>query len=186
MGKNEQRAHDIVQEYEVMQNVGDLIHYPQLQLNRLRTLIAVALDKEKRRGRRKANKYLQDRVSLMLDEKSIAGFCEKHAPKPQFDAEKVRRLVHLYGNARFNEGAYWKSDNESARKRSDYAGENIKNDILAAITGSAKPQFDAEKVKIMLGFLRKNTYAAGKYNHPIDNNASELVYRNILKALHIE
>jgi len=60
--------------------------------------------------------------------------------------------------------------------------------VIAAITGQPKPapQFDAEKVKIMLGFLRNNTYAAGKYNHPIDNEASELVYHNILKALHIE
>ena len=130
--------------------------------------ITAALDKEERRGRRKAADVFAENTALKAEiaclkygtqpqfDMSEGTFMGKpfsywkeldvlvhtqcgnlcltlSKPAPQFDAVRIRRLVHLYGNARFNEGAYWKSDNESARKMSDHDGEKLIKEILAAL-----------------------------------------------------
>ena len=140
--------------------------------------ITAALDKEERHGARKAhakaileNCYLTDEAELVC----------KPQPEPQrYTIEEAVRLANELSHAVFVYAGYSSDKNNREITKATEA-------IVQAITGQPKQaQFDAEKVKIMLGFLRNNTYAAGKYNHPIDNEASELVYRNILAALGLE
>ena len=126
--------------------------------------ITAALDKEERRGRRKAADVFAENTALKAE---IA--CLKYGTQPQFDMSEGTFMGKPF--------SYWKEFDVLVHTQCGN---------LCLTLSKPAPQFDAEKVKIMLGFLRNNTYAAGKYNHPIDNEASELVYRNILKALHIE
>jgi len=110
-------------------------------------------------------------------------FTELHAS--YLNSAMTRKLYSIKGGKLLD-----KAENRGRCKANKYLQDGVllmlDEESIGAFCKKHAPQFDAEKVKIMIGFLRKNTYAAGKYNHPIDNEASELVYHNILAALGIE
>ena len=163
--KNLQRAHNIVQEYEVSQNVGDLVGYTQLQNNRLRGHIAVELDKAEARGRRKGhlklreeNRVWREQIDDMegeIDDLREANECHRKARAELLAPQYIVEQAEVYADD-LVDAAYRVADCMTIENSDDL--KKARQDVIDAITSSAKPapQFDAEKVNRLLVILDAN------------------------------
>ena len=167
--KNLQRAHNIVQEYEVSQNVGDLVGYTQLQNNRLRGHIAVELDKAEARGRRKGhlklreeNRVWREQIDDMegeIDDLREANECHRKARAELLAPQYIVEQAEVYADD-LVDAAYRVADCMTIENSDDL--KKARQDVIDAITSSAKPapQFDAEKVNRLLVILDGNIDSA--------------------------